>query len=488
MAIEQKKLFTPAEMQAVDRLAVESGIDSLALMERAGAAVSAAVLKYWPEIRRAAVLCGPGNNGGDGHIAARHLAACGVPVVRFGHTPRTGTDAALAYAAYPGQILSLGDYQPDAGDVVIDALFGAGLDRPLGRDVATIMERVSLAKIPVLAVDLPSGLNGRTGRPTGACFQANRTITFAGLKPGHVLIPGRQLCGPVEVVDIGIPARLLTSEEQVWINHPALYEEFIPVVDASSHKYLRGHLGVFSGRLISSGAARMAAEAGLRAGAGLVTMACPPGAVLTQASHLTAVMLRPIADRSELEAWLEDLRISAFVLGPGFGDDERAIAYAQAIAEQARGLVLDADGLRAFAENQDLLSELGEKTALVLTPHEGEFQRLFDHLAADDDLSKIERAQMAACSINGVVVYKGADTVIAAPDGRAAVNTDGAAWLATAGSGDVLAGIIGACLVQGMPAFESACAGVALHSMAGMRAGPGMTAEDLIVNVRPYQA
>ena len=285
------------------------------------------------------------------------------------------------------------------------------------------------------------------------------------------------------MADIGIPARLLTNEDQIWINHRALYAEFLPVANAASHKYTRGHLGVFSGPLISGGAARMAAEAGLRAGAGLVTLACPPSAVLTQASHLTAVMLRSVVDRSAVEGWLDDRRLTAFVLGPGFGDRERAVQYARAIAEHARALVLDADGLSAFAEHLEELAGLGEKTKLALTPHEGEFKKLFGALAADDSLSKIERAQMVANQINGVVVYKGADTVIAAPDGRAAVNVDGPPWLATAGSGDVLAGIIGANLAQGMPTFEAACAGVARHSAAGIMAGPGMTAEDLLANV-----
>lgn len=487
MAIAQNYLFTPKKMQAVDRCAIESGIDSLALMERAGAAVSAAVLKFWPVIRRAVILCGPGNNGGDGHIAARYLAQSGVPIVRFGFDPKAGTDATLALAAFPGDVSSLASYQPQAGDVVIDALFGAGLDRPLTGNVAALIELIASAKLPILAVDLPSGLNGRTGRPTGACFRADRTVTFAGPKPGHVLMPGRQLCGPVEVADIGVPARLLTNENHIWINHRALYEEFLPAADAASHKYTRGHLGVFSGPLISGGAARMAADAGLRAGAGLVTLACPPSAVLTQASHLTAVMLRSVMDISGVETWLEDGRLKAFVLGPGFGDCQRAIEYAQAIARHTRALVLDADALSAFAERHDDLAALGEKTELILTPHEGEFRRLFGALAIDDNLSKIERAQMAASLINGVVVYKGADTVIAAPDGRAAVNTDGPPWLATAGSGDVLAGIVGAYLAQGMPAFEAACAGVARHSAAGIMAGSGMTAEDLITKVGQSQ-
>lgn len=483
MAINKIQLFSPKQMAEVDRKAIESGFAGPALMERAGAAVAAVVLRNWPQIERAVILCGPGNNGGDGHVAARHLDQAGVPVCRFGMTPKGNRDAVWAYGAFPGAIEKISDYRPQAGDVVIDALFGAGLDRALGEELAALITQIVSARLPVLAVDLPSGLSGRTGRPTGPCFKADVTVTFAGLKPGHVLLPGRQLCGTIELADIGIPARYLINDSLVSLNHGGIYQALLPVIDSSSHKYGRGHLAVFSGPLVSGSAARMAACAGLRAGAGLVTLASPPGAVLVQANHLTAVMQRSVADISALEVWLEDTRLQAFVLGPGFGDLKRARDYASAIVRNSRALVLDADGLSAFAGRLDELAGLGRQASMVITPHEGEFRRLFGDLANDGNLSKIDRAQNAASMINGVVVHKGADCVIAAPDGRVAVNVDGPSWLATAGSGDVLAGIIGAYLVQGMPAFEAACAGVAEHSAAARRAGPGMTAEDLIAAV-----
>ena len=484
MAIDTTTLITPEAMGRIDKAAADSGIDSYGLMHAAGAHVAAVVLAHFPHACRAVVLCGPGNNGGDGHVVARLLQESGMNVQRFGMDPRPGGDAAHARALCPGDIRELTDWQPQAGDVIVDALFGAGLDRPVGGDVEAVIERARAASTPVVAVDLPSGLSGRTGKPTGACFEALHTVTFAAMKPGHLLMPGRDLCGELHLCDIGIPARLIASQDAVWRNHAGLYAAHVPGNAASQHKYERGHLVVFSGPLISSGAARLSAMAGLRSGAGLVTVASQPSAVMVQASHLTAVMQRSIRDAEELGEWLGDERLSAFVIGPGFGDLERARAYTSLLAGAGRPVVLDADGLTAFAADPAELAELftGE-TRLVLTPHEGEFRRLFAGLADNPKLSKIDRAREAARAQNAVVLYKGADSVIAAPDGRTAVNADAPPWLATAGSGDILAGIIGGLLAQGMPAFEAACAGVAMHGEAAHRAGRGLNAEDLAEHI-----
>lgn len=486
MAIDDKLLVTPDAMGRIDKAAVDSGLDGFGLMQSAGAHVAAVFLAHYPSCHRAVVLCGPGNNGGDGHVAARLLAESGVEVVRYGAAPRPGGDAERAYAAFQGPLLPFEDWHQRAGDVIVDALFGAGLDRPVDADIARMIERSRETDTPVIAVDLPSGLSGRTGEPTGACFRADHTVTFAALKPGHVLMPGRALCGQMHLCDIGIPARLIASGDPVWRNHRGLYAAQVPAADAAQHKYSRGHLVVFSGPLISSGASRLSAMAGLKSGAGLVTMATAPSAVMLQATHLTAIMQRAIRDGAELEDWLADKRLSAFVIGPGFGDLDKARTYIRLLAASGCPVVLDADGLTAFAMDSTELAELfSGETRLVMTPHEGEFRRLFGDLANDGTLSKVDRARAAARNLNAVVVYKGADTVIAAPDGRAAVNADAPAWLATAGSGDVLAGIIGGLLAQGMPAFEASCAGVALHSEAGQRAGKGMTAEDLPDHITP---
>lgn len=486
MAINTTQLFTPKAMAEVDARVIASGIEGLALMQAAGAAVAADLVANWPEIERAVVMCGPGNNGGDGHVAAKLLADYGVPVLRYGYQPKAGTDAAAASAACDGAILPLYNYTPLPGDVVIDALFGAGLDRPVSAEVAAIIDRVAETHTPVLAVDLPSGLSGLSGRPTGPVFTAERTVTFAGLKPGHVLMPGRDLCGVTTLADIGMPARLIAGDDPLWLNGPHLYGRALPHLSASGHKYSRGHLVVMSGPLISGGAARMSAMAGLRIGTGLVTLGTPPGAVMAQSAHLTAIMQHAIRDAADLAAWLADPRLSAFVLGPGFGDLDLARDHVRVLANSLRNLVLDADGLTAFAGRTGELGDMfAGETRLVITPHEGEFRRLFPSLADNEALSKVDRAREAAAQLNAVVVYKGADTVIAAPDGCAAINSDAPPWLATAGSGDVLSGMIGGLLAQSMPVFEAACAGVALHGEAARRAGPGMTAEDLAGLVRP---
>ncbi|WP_160010491.1 NAD(P)H-hydrate dehydratase [Rhizobium sp. 18055] len=482
-------LLLPAEMAAVDAAAAASGIDSFGLMQQAGAGVAAVFLRFHPAAMRAVILCGPGNNGGDGYIAARCLVESGVPVALFylGDTARLKGDAARAFAQWPQSSRPLEDYQPTAGDVVIDALFGAGLARAVPEAVGAVIERIAEAATPVLAVDLPSGLDGRTGMVLGSAFAAERTITFMTRKPGHLLMPGRELCGALEVLDIGIPARIVRAQASGRLaeNRPEQWEAFLPSSGQETHKYKRGHLVVFSGEASKTGAARMSAMSGLKAGAGLVTIASPRNAIDENATQLTAVMLHPIDGEADLVEWLGDTRLRSFVLGPGFGAGAKARSFVAALSD--RHLVLDADGITSFRDNPDELFSLfaeGE-TRLVLTPHEGEFARLFPDIAADKGMGKVDKAQAAAARANAAIVYKGADTVIASPDGRALINTNAPIWLATAGSGDVLAGIIGALMAQGLPAFEAAAAGVHLHGEAGMRAGKGLTAEDLVAQVLP---
>lgn len=481
------RLLVPSAMAAVGAAAAASGIRSYGLMEQAGQAVSAAALRLFPGAIRFVVLCGPGNNGGDGYVAATALARCGASVTVFhlGDPQRLRGDAAIAFSACPLNGLPLAGYVPQSGDVIVDALFGAGLDRGVPDVVAEAIGRVTDAGVPVIAVDLPSGLDGRTGQVQGAAFTAVHTVTFMARKPGHLLLPGRVLCGTVEVFDIGIPQRIVLAQAGlIGENVPDLWRELLPRPEAASHKFKRGHLVVFSGGANTTGAARLSARAGLRSGAGLVTVAAPSDALAINASQLTAVMLRPLDAPSDLADWLADPRLAAFVLGPGFGIGAKARDFALLLGD--RHLVLDADGISSFRDDPRPLfaAFAGGAPHLVLTPHEGEFARLFADLAADSRLGKVERTQQAAVRANAVVVYKGADTVIAAPDGRALINADAPPWLATAGSGDVLAGIIGGLLAQGMPAFEAAAAGVWLHGAAGASVGAGLTAETLADAVR----
>ena len=336
----------------------------------------------------------------------------------------------------------------------------------------------------VPAVAGPQPRHHLSGRATGPAFRADLTVTFFRAKPGHLLQPGRAACGELVVADIGIPASVLTAiAPKTFQNVPALWRARLPRPDVETHKYARGHAAVFSGGPSSTGAARLSAMAAARAGAGAVTVLSPPDALLVNAAHLTAIMVAKVSDAGDVERIVATRKVRAAVLGPGFGVGEVARAHALALLAHGHGfagLVLDADGITSFRDAPDALFSAARSAsaALVLTPHEGEFARLFPDLAAEG-LSKLDRARQAAARAHAVVILKGPDTVIAAPDGRAAINANATPWLATAGSGDVLAGIVAGLLAQEMPAWEAACAAVWIHAEAGRRFGPGLVADDL---------
>jgi hydroxyethylthiazole kinase-like uncharacterized protein yjeF len=479
-------LIEPSAVAEIDAACIASGLPSEALMRAAGHAVAAAALKAYPDATRFVVLAGPGNNGGDGYVAARILHESGAAVVVFELTaggPST-VDAARARSQCGVACAALAVYRLHSGDVIIDALFGAGLSRDLEDDLGALIGRIEAARLPVLAVDMPSGIDGRTGQIRGHAFRADRTVTFVALKPGQVLIPGRDHCGRIEIAGIGVPARIAEAHASpTRINHPEIWRRFALPKSASSHKYSHGALGVFSGGATQTGAARMSAAAGLASGAGLVTVASPADALFVNGTFLTAVMLRPVDDLVSLAAWIADHRLSAFVLGPGFGIGKKARDFVLALG--GRSLVLDADGISSFRDDpQTLFDAFSDGDPhLVLTPHDGEFARLFADIAGDGRLSKVQKALAAARRAHAVVILKGADTVIASPDGRAAINVNAPPWLATAGSGDVLAGLCGGLMAQSYPAYEAACAAVWHHGEAGNWAGRGLTAETLMAHI-----
>jgi hydroxyethylthiazole kinase-like uncharacterized protein yjeF len=475
-----KLLIEPQAVAAIDAACIASGITGYALMRRAGQAVAAAALRRYPGTRRFAVLCGPGNNGGDGYVAAAALTEAGAEIAVFALAPPATEDAKHACADAACATRPLSAYEPIAGDVVIDALFGAGLARDLSPEVITIIAAVKAAQVPVLAVDIPSGLCGHSGQARGGAFAAEATVTFVAAKPGLILMPGRALCGEIEIADIGVPRRFLEQQAgPVRLNAPDLWAGLLADKAAAGHKFTHGSLAVFSGSAMQTGAARLSASAGLRGGAGLVTMISPADAAPVHAAHLTAVMLKTADSVADLEAILDDARLNAVVLGPGFGVGEKARDFALMVKQ--RRVVLDADAITSFREDAAaLFSAFAGEPRLVLTPHDGEFARLFPDLASDEALSKVDRALAAASRANAAVILKGADTVIASPDGRAAINMNAPPWLATAGSGDVLAGLCGALLARGLPIYEAACAAVWHHGEAGRRAGRGLTAETLI--------
>jgi ADP-dependent NAD(P)H-hydrate dehydratase / NAD(P)H-hydrate epimerase len=480
------ELLGNAEMAQADRLAIAGGTAGIDLMERAGRAVADAVAARHAIGSRVVVLAGPGNNGGDGFVAGRILAQRGfrTQLLLAGELGRLKGDAAVAAKKWKGTIESA---QPNAigdADVVIDALFGAGLDRPVDGLALALIEGMKAAAAPIVAVDLPSGINGTSGAVMGTAVKAAQTVTFFRKKPGHVLLPGRLHCGAIAIADIGIPDSVLAQiNPQTFDNIPALWRAHFPLPRLTGHKYDRGHAVIASGPMWSTGAARLAARGALRAGAGLVTIASPREALVVNATANLAVMVRPIDGANEMETFLADRRLNAFAIGPGAGVGEATCDLVLTALTGERAVVLDADAITSFAERPRRLGDAllaRRERATILTPHEGEFSRYFHALDERTKFgSKLERARLAAQLTGAVVILKGADTVVAAADGRAAIASNAPAYLATAGAGDVLTGMAAGLLAQGMPAFEAAAAAVWLHGEAAVAVGPGLISEDL---------
>lgn len=467
-------LLTCAEMARADAGAVARGIASDKLMEAAGNAVATAVRARFGK-QPVTVLCGPGNNGGDGFVAARLLAQAGWPVALFllGGVDALKGDAKLNAERWQGPVRRLEAGALDGAGLVIDALFGAGLTRPLEGVAAEAIARINEQDIPCIGIDVPSGVHGDTGQVMGVAPRCRATVTFFRRKPGHLLLPGRALCGETIVADIGIPADVLGEiGPRCHANSPVLWRDRFPWPRLDGHKFDRGHAIVVGGRAIT-GAGRLAARAALRAGAGLVTVASEPDAIFTYASDRASFLTAAIPDHTAFEKLLADPRKNAVLLGPGNGADLTTQARVRAALSARKRCVLDADAITAFADEPDVLFR-AVRGPCVLTPHEGEFRRIFS-VTGD----KLARVREAARMSGAVVLLKGADTVIAGPDGRAVINANAPPTLATAGAGDVLAGLLVGLMAQGMDAFDAACAAAWLHGEAARAFGPGLIAEDL---------
>ncbi|MEH2501899.1 hydroxyethylthiazole kinase-like uncharacterized protein yjeF [Bradyrhizobium sp. AZCC 1578] len=479
------EVLTTTEMERADRLTIAGGTPGFALMMSAGQAVAEVAMDLLEE-GPIVVVAGRGNNGGDGFVAAAELAARGreVSVILLCERDSLQGDAALAARGWKYPVLPFNPQAIGKPALIIDALFGAGLNRPVKGDPLEMIEAINANGAPVLAVDLPSGINGTTGAVMGAAINAAETVTFFRRKPAHLLMPGRKHCGRVRVAEIGIDAHVLEEiRPQTFENVPQSWRKSFPVPSIDGHKYARGHAVVLSGELASTGAARLAARGALRAGAGLVTVASPRDALAVNAAALTAVMVRPVDTAVEFADLVGDRRLNSIVIGPGAGISERTRDLVHTALSTKRGLVLDADALTSFAEAPERLFEqirASEDPQVVLTPHEGEFPRLFSDISnKHPGRSKLERVRDAAQRSRAVVLLKGPDTVVASPDGRASIASNAPPWLATAGAGDVLAGMIAGLLAQGVAAYEAACIGVWMHGEAAGEAGPGLIAEDL---------
>lgn len=475
---QDTRLLTCAEMAHADRAAVAAGVASLALMEKAGAAVAREIVRRYPP-GPTVVLCGPGNNGGDGFVVARLLAENGWPVraALLGNRDAFKGDAATNAGRWTGALERLAPASLDGADIVVDALFGAGLSRPLEGAARDTVREIVRRRLTCVAVDVPSGVSGDSGEVLGGADGAAPlcaiTVTFFRRKPGHLLLPGRAIAGEIVVADIGIPASTLDAiAPKTHANEPPLWAATYPWPRLDGHKYLRGHAVIVGGARLT-GAARLAARGAMRVGAGLVTIAADPAVIAIYAGDNASVLTAPMPDLPAFRELIADERRNAVLLGPGNGVDMATRMRVKAALAAGKACVLDADALSVFADDPaELFGVI--RAPCVLTPHEGEFRRLFDVAGG-----KLDRARRAARLSGAVVLLKGADTVIAAPDGRAAINANAPPDLATAGAGDVLAGLVLGLIAQGMPAFEATSAAAWLHGEAARAVGPGLIADDL---------
>ncbi|RCK25734.1 bifunctional ADP-dependent NAD(P)H-hydrate dehydratase/NAD(P)H-hydrate epimerase [Thalassospira lucentensis] len=466
------EILTTDQMYDADRKTIDGGIPGDVLMENAGRTVFEEIIRHWSP-RSVSVLCGPGNNGGDGFVIARLLRDEGwsVRLGLLGEIEHLGGDAAFHAQKWDGATERLSPALVVGADLIVDCIFGAGLARDITGDVADLVASVNDSMSVVVSVDVPSGVDGNTGCIMGCAIKADLTVTFCRAKPGHYLLPGRQLCGELVIRDIGISDQIVSEiRPTCWRNDPVLWRAGIRWPGLDGHKYHRGHLLAFGGTMMT-GATRLVARAARRSGVGLLTIVSDASVLPVYAADAPGTMTASI---SGLEALLNDCRHNAFVVGPGYGVGDSTRSLVLQLLHLCRSTVLDADALTSFSDDPSTLC-FAVQGPTVLTPHEGEFTRLFPDIDGD----KLARARAAAKRSGATVLIKGADTVIAAPDGRAAISAVDAPWLATAGSGDVLAGVITGLMAQGMEMFDAACMGVWLHGRSGTDIGPGLIAEDI---------
>ncbi len=506
------RVVTSQEMRAIDRAAIEGlGIPGLVLMENAGRDVFIHLTDFTDGVEglRALVVCGKGNNGGDGFVVARHLANHGadVRIILLGRMSEVQGDAQVNMAIAKGMGLPIVEILDEEGlalltdtlleaDVVVDAIFGTGFSGKAEGLYASVIDRMNSCDSPLIAIDCPSGLNVDTGRPEGACVEADLTVTMALLKRGHLLYPGADLCGEVAVVDIGIPPSLV---EQQKIRLATLEEDearlLIPQRPRDAHKGDCGTVYLLAGSVGFTGAGAMAGLSALRAGAGLVTWGLPQSLNDAMEAKLTEVMTKPLPETSarslalkalaESEAFLKKATVLA--LGPGISTHpETAELVHQAVSTLTLPMIIDADGLNCLALKKGW--KKNSRSELVLTPHPGEMARLLNIATEDVQKDRIGITERAAQEFEATVVLKGAPTIIAQPNQDTCINTTGNPGMATAGSGDVLTGLIAGFMAQGLSGYSAAKLGVYVHGLAGDLAAEektelGMIAGDILDKV-----
>lgn len=482
-------LLRVEEMRRAEGLALAEGTSSERLMSAAGEAVFREILSRW-SLRQVTVLCGPGNNGGDGFVVAQLLAAAGWPVRLglWGDRAQLTAEAACQAQLWTGPIEPLSPQLVTGAELIVDAVFGIGLNRRIDNELAGIFALI-LPQIPVIAVDIPSGVGGDDGLVPGAggnlaeilmlglSIKADVTVTFCRAKPGHYLWPGSALAGEVVVADIGISDDIIQKiGPKIAVNHPALWQGELPQLLENTHKYQRGYAVINAGATLT-GAARLAARAAMRMGAGIVAVASPPEAVSLYSLALETAVIKPVVTTDDFAKIIGDKRVGAILVGPGNGVSLGTQDRCLAALGTGRPVIIDADGITALSNDEKLFNNSNLNNILI-TPHEGEFARLFGPIPEAKG-SKLARARLAARQSGAIVLLKGSDTVVAHPDGRTIINANGLADLATAGTGDVLAGTILGLAAQGMPLFSAACAAIFLQGDAARIYGPGLIASDL---------
>ena len=465
-------------MGQVDQRVIEYGQPGFTLMEAAGQAVAQAIMERWTP-RAVRILCGPGNNGGDGFVVARILQQHGwsVRVGLLGNVSCLCGDARDHADLWSGSIEQLNHEFIQGAGLVVDALFGTGLTRPLDGLALDLVRRLGEGEFPVCAIDIPTGVDGTTGQILGEAVRAAITVTFHRKKPGQLIFPGRMCCGELVVADIGIPDSIVPDRDALtYENHPDVWLAKFPWPQHEQHKYMRGHVLVRGGDIMT-GAARLSALAAARAGAGLVSVASSSASWPIYAATLLSTMVVPCDGIRAWQTLLSDVRRNVVVMGPGAGDSKSLHDEVLAALDTLRAVVLDADALTVFSGKGAKLFQ-AIKGPCILTPHRGEFARIFGQSLGEAD-DKLGQARHAARISGAVIVLKGADTVIASPCGNAVINTNAPPDLATGGTGDVLTGIVAGFVAQGMPVFDAAAAAVWVHGRAATLYGPGLIADDL---------
>ena len=463
------------EMYRAERLVVEQGVSSLQLMENACHAVVSQVIRRWSP-RPILVICGPGNNGGDGLGVAIFLRKLRWPiqVALLGPKKQYKDDARTMVERWGQSFVPFETDQLEKTTLVVDALFGAGLNRPVRGRARSMLEGAVERELEILSIDMPSGIDGNTGQVIGFAVAASVTVTFFRPKVGHMLLPGRELSGELVVSDIGIPKDVIaTINPKQCVNGPDLWLKKWPQLSSDTHKYQRGHALVLGGNANSTGAGRLSAEAALRVGAGLVSVGAPQDALAVYGAQLTAVMICVLEDATDLQRLLHDKQFNAVLVGPGTGVNDQTKENVLMLLSKKKACVLDADALTCFSDSPDILFKQIQGNC-VITPHDGEYKRLFRFKG-----DRLVRARSAAKLSGSVVLLKGGDCVVAAPDGRAAFLTNATPNLATAGSGDVLAGLVLGLLAQACEPYIAACMASWIHGEIGRRIGSGLVSEDL---------